>query len=49
MAAYGACFLVKKCAELAFARHGRSMLASDMIDEIQTVFRTILEQRDDCG
>ena len=42
-AAYGGCFLVKKCAELAFSKHRRSMLAGDLIHEIQTVFETFLE------
>ena len=47
VAAYGACFLVKKCAELAFSQHGRSMLASDMMDKIPTAFRKFIEEDDD--
>ena len=46
-AAYGGCFLVKKCAELAFSKHRRSMLAGDMIHEIPTVFQTFIEPQDD--
>ena len=45
-AAYGGCFLVKKCAELAFSKHKRSMLAGDMVDEIPTMFQTHLERND---
>ena len=47
LAAYGGCFLVKRCAELAFSRRGRSMLASDMIDDIETVFRTSFQHSND--
>ena len=43
VASYGGCFLVKKCAELAYSKHHRSMLAGDMVLEIPTVFMTMLE------
>ena len=46
VASYGGCFLVKKCAELAYSKHHRSMLAGDMVLEIPTVFQTILEVTD---
>ena len=45
LAAYGGCFLVKKCAELAFIEHRRSMIASDMIKHISTVFQTHIENK----
>lgn len=46
LAAYGGCFLVKKCAELAYSKKKRAMLAGDMVLEIHTVFQTILEPQD---
>ena len=46
LAAYGGCFLVKRCAKLAFSKHKRSMLAGDMLTEIPTVFQTVLEPED---
>lgn len=36
--------LTKKCNELAFEKHGRSMLASDMIHEIHNVFEQVFEK-----
>ena len=37
LAAYAGCLLVKKCAHITYKRLGRSMLASDMIDDIGRV------------
>ena len=45
LAAYGGCFLIRKCAEIAFSKHQRSMLAGDMVKEIPTVFQTYLESQ----
>lgn len=44
LAAFAASFLVKQCNAAAFKKHGRSMLASDMINEIHQVFNNIFEQ-----
>ncbi len=43
VACYGASFLVKKCAELAFKKHGRSMLAGDMVAEVSAAVQKYLE------
>ena len=46
LASYGGCFLVKKCAELAYSKHKRSMLAGDMVLEIPTVLQSELEEQE---
>ena len=43
LAAFCASYLVKNCNALAFNKHGRSMLASDMVQEIHQVFQDIFE------
>lgn len=43
VASYGGTYLVKKCAEMAFTKHRRSMLAGDMVREVPTAFQTYLE------
>ncbi|XP_064405480.1 ATP-dependent (S)-NAD(P)H-hydrate dehydratase-like [Halichondria panicea] len=43
VACFGASFLIKKCAEQAFNKHHRSMLAGDMVTEIPTAFQKYLE------
>lgn len=43
VAAYGACFLTKKCAEAAFAKCRRSMVAGDLVDAIASAFYEHLE------
>ena len=45
VASYGASFLVKKCAEQAFSKYHRSMLAGDMVAEVSTAFHKYIEPR----
>ncbi|XP_045493765.1 ATP-dependent (S)-NAD(P)H-hydrate dehydratase [Colias croceus] len=44
IACYGASLLVRKCNEEAFKIKGRSMLATDMIEYIHTVFNDLYEK-----
>ncbi|XP_067625736.1 ATP-dependent (S)-NAD(P)H-hydrate dehydratase [Eurosta solidaginis] len=44
VATFAACMLVKKCNAVGFQKLGRSMLASDMINEIRTAFEEIFEK-----
>lgn len=46
IAAYGGSFLTKKCNEYAFSLKGRSMLASDMVEQIHRVFDDFFENKD---
>lgn len=46
VASYGGSFLAKKCNEYAFSLKGRSMLASDMIEQIHRVFEDYFEIKD---
>ena len=46
VASYGGSYLVKKCAEMAFAKHRRSMLAGDMVREIPSAFQTYFEPQE---
>ena len=46
VAAYGGCFLTKKCAEAAFAKHHRSMLAHDLVNEIPSTFYKLFDEND---
>ena len=43
VAAYGGCYMTKKCAEAAFAKCHRSMLTHDLVNEIPQTFNTYLE------
>lgn len=43
IASYAACRLVRECNARAFKKKGRSMLASDMIEEIHSVFEDFFE------
>lgn len=43
IAAYGGSFLTKKCNEYAFSLKGRSMITSDMIEQIHKVFDEYFE------
>ncbi|XP_036324646.1 ATP-dependent (S)-NAD(P)H-hydrate dehydratase [Rhagoletis pomonella] len=43
VATFAACYLVKKCNAAGYQKLGRSMLASDMLNEIPSVFRNIFE------
>ena len=43
VASFGGCYLVKKCAEVAFGKKQRAMLASDMVKEVGSVFRAEFE------
>lgn len=43
VASFGGCHLVKKCAEVAFGKHHRAMLAGDMVQEVGPVFHSELE------
>ena len=43
VASFGGCYLIKKCAEVAFMKHRRAMLAGDMVKEVGSVFRTELD------
>lgn len=45
LACYAACRLVRECNERVFKKKGRSMLASDMIEEIHPVFEDLFEQK----
>lgn len=45
IAGYAACRLVRECNARAFRKKGRSMLASDMIEEIHPVFEDLFELR----
>lgn len=44
VAAYGACFLTKKCAQVAFSKRQRSMLSHDLVDQIGPTFNQHLEK-----
>jgi len=44
VAAYGACRLTKECNRRAFSIHGRSMLVTDMIEQIHNSFETLFGQ-----
>ena len=44
VASFVGCYLVKKCAEVAFRKHHRAMLAGDMVQEVGPVFHSELEQ-----
>ena len=37
---------MKRCAQKAFIKHQRSMLAGDMVQEISPVFKSELERAD---
>ena len=41
LAAYTGCFLVKRCATLAYSKHGRAMLASDLVNEVEVASREL--------
>nr|CAD7264971.1 unnamed protein product [Timema shepardi] len=43
IAAYASCRLTRECNSRAFGRKGRSMLTTDMIEEIHTVFEELFE------
>jgi len=43
LSAFSACLITRTCNSLAFAKKGRSMLASDMILEIPNVFKNTFE------
>lgn len=45
VAAYGGSFLTKKCNEYGFALKGRSMITSDMIEQIHKVFDEFFENK----
>lgn len=45
IACFAACKLIRECNARAFKRKGRSMLASDMIEEIHPVFQEMFELR----
>lgn len=45
VAAYGGSFLTKKCNEYAFSLKGRSMMTSDMIEQIHNVFDEFFENK----
>lgn len=45
VAAYGACFMTKKCAEVAFAKFQRSMTTQDLVDAIGSTFNEHLEHK----
>ena len=44
VASFGGCYLVKKCAEGAFRKNHRAMLAGDMVLEVGPVFHSEFEQ-----
>ncbi|XP_044729792.1 ATP-dependent (S)-NAD(P)H-hydrate dehydratase [Chrysoperla carnea] len=44
IAAYGACRLTRECNAKAFAKLGRSMTTTDMIQEISVAFREVFEK-----
>ena len=44
VASFGGCYLVKKCAEVAFRKYHRAMLAGDMVLEVGPVFHSEFEQ-----
>lgn len=45
-AVYGACAVVRQCAHIAFQKHKRSTLTSDMLHEIGKALE-MLEESDD--
>ena len=47
LAAYGACALTRRTSRLAFERHGRSMLASDMLQHVHTAFEQLFQFDDE--
>ncbi|XP_053946854.1 ATP-dependent (S)-NAD(P)H-hydrate dehydratase [Anastrepha ludens] len=45
LATFAACYLVKQCNAAGYQKWGRSMVASDMLNEIHTVFRDTFEEQ----
>jgi len=43
LAAFGACFLMKRCSRAAFKEKGRSMLAADVVKVIGSQFRSLFD------
>ncbi|XP_071786883.1 ATP-dependent (S)-NAD(P)H-hydrate dehydratase-like [Asterias amurensis] len=43
-AAYGACLLTKRCSALAFKKHKRSTMTSDMMKQISLAFSTLFDE-----
>ncbi|KAH0545091.1 hypothetical protein FGG08_000862 [Glutinoglossum americanum] len=43
LAAFGGSALTRECSRLAFAKRGRSLQASDLIDEVPVAFRNLFE------
>ena len=46
LAAYGARALTRRASRLAFQRHGRSMLATDMLQHVHTAFDQLFEKEE---
>ena len=45
IASYAGCLLVKKCAKQSYAKLGRSMLASDMINELPEIIKELFDSQ----
>ena len=43
LAAYAGCFLTRECSRIGFQKHCRSMLTSDMLQEVGNVFQEHFE------
>ena len=48
LAGYGACAMTKQAGKLAFAKLGRSFVASDLIPEIRPAFASLFPENEDC-
>ena len=45
LAAYGGSAITRECSRLAFGRHGRSMQASDLTEEVPVAFETLIGEK----
>lgn len=48
LASFAASFLIKECNAQAFKKHGRGMLASDMLLEIPSTFSKLFDSSNEC-
>ena len=46
LAAFGGSSLTRECSRLAFAKHGRSLQASDLTEQVAVAFTNLFEDRE---
>lgn len=49
LAAYGGSALTRECSRLAFAKNGRSMLASDLTEMVPVAFENLIGEKEESG